>query len=99
VRIHQHHPTIAPCTDGSWVVDCAECRNSLTESIPIGIGMPLMERLTAERIAQNHVGHGSLATEEYPAPQRGARERSTVPSIPPRTPGGSASTAGARLIG
>jgi len=43
------------------VVDCPECeaaqsRNDGHGDLPIGIGMPLESRLTAERMKDNHAG-------------------------------------------
>ena len=41
---------------GRWVVDCAQCRNDPFAELPIGIGMPLRDRETAERLRENHAG-------------------------------------------
>ena len=48
-----HHPTIKTM-ERSWVVECPEYRRDMTSEVPIGIGMPLRDRLTAERLAENH---------------------------------------------
>jgi hypothetical protein len=37
------------------VVECRECRNDRTSALPIGIGMPLQDRETAERLRENHM--------------------------------------------
>jgi hypothetical protein len=36
------------------VVECIECRNDTQSDLPIGIGMPLRDRETAERLRDNH---------------------------------------------
>lgn len=60
-----HHPTVESL-DGCWLVDCPECRQAQLSTpngdvrLPIGIGMPLESRLTAERLRDNHAGR--LAT-------------------------------------
>jgi hypothetical protein len=51
-----HQPKIARRPDGSWVVECAECRADRTSDVPIGIGMPLERRETAELLRENHSG-------------------------------------------
>ena len=53
--MQNHHPTISERSDRSWVVECAQCRNDLTSALPIGIGMPLRDRETAERLRDNHM--------------------------------------------
>jgi len=53
--MQNHHPTIAQDADTSWVVECPQCRNDLTSAVPIGIGMPLKDRETAERLRDNHM--------------------------------------------
>jgi hypothetical protein len=52
--LQNHHPRIAQQADRTWVVECAECRNDLGSTVPIGIGMPLQDRDTAERLRDNH---------------------------------------------
>ena len=51
-----HHPKIVQGADEYWVVECQDCLEDLTASVPIGIGMPLPDRLTAERLVENHRG-------------------------------------------
>ncbi len=52
--MHNHHPTISQAADATWIVECAQCRNDVTSAVPIGIGMPLRDRETAERLRDNH---------------------------------------------
>jgi hypothetical protein len=52
--MQNHHPRIAQCHDLMWVVECPECRSDTTSTVPIGIGMPLQDRETAERLRDNH---------------------------------------------
>jgi hypothetical protein len=52
--MQNHHPKIAQRPDRTWVVECPQCRNDLTSALPIGIGMPLRDRETAERLRENH---------------------------------------------
>jgi hypothetical protein len=49
-----HKPRIIHRPDGPWVVECRQCREDKSSSVPIGIGMPLPDRMTAERLAENH---------------------------------------------
>jgi hypothetical protein len=53
--MQNHHPTISERPDRWWVVECPQCRNDLTSALPIGIGMPLRDRETAERLRDNHM--------------------------------------------
>jgi hypothetical protein len=40
-------------------VECPQCRADRTSDIPIGIGMPLLTKETAELLRENHAGpHG-----------------------------------------
>jgi hypothetical protein len=50
-----HHPNISTTADGRWVVVCPQCE-AHHQPLPIGIGMPLESRLTAERLRENHTG-------------------------------------------
>jgi hypothetical protein len=52
--VQNHHPRIAERLDRTWVVECPECRNDISSAVPIGIGMPLQDRETAERLRDNH---------------------------------------------
>jgi hypothetical protein len=51
-----HHPRIIHRPDGPWVVECRQCRDDRSSSVPIGIGLPLPDQVTAERLAENHAG-------------------------------------------
>jgi hypothetical protein len=59
--MQNHHPRISHCPDRTWVVECAQCRNDLTSTVPIGIGMPLRDRETAERLCDNHAARSVRA--------------------------------------
>jgi hypothetical protein len=52
--MQNHHPKVSQRPDRAWVVECAQCRNDLVSTVPIGIGMPLRDRETAERLRDNH---------------------------------------------
>jgi hypothetical protein len=52
--MQNHHPKVAQRPDRTWVVECAQCRNDPTSTVPIGIGMPLRDQETAERLRDNH---------------------------------------------
>ncbi len=55
--MQNHQPRITQRPDRTWVVDCAQCRNDTHSELPVGIGMPLRDRETAERLRENHAGH------------------------------------------
>lgn len=40
--------------DDTWMVDCLECRDE--GNPPIGIGLPVQDRIAAEMIRDNHQG-------------------------------------------
>lgn len=50
-----HDPKVSQRNDGSWIVHCSECLRSPDGEWPIGIGMPLNSRSTAERLRENHM--------------------------------------------
>ncbi len=54
--MHNHQPRITQRHDGSWVVECTECRRDRHADPPIGIGLPLRDRETAELLRDNHAG-------------------------------------------
>ena len=54
-----HRPKIIDQRDGTWLVECLECRHDRVSSVPIGFGLPLRDRMTAERLAENHSRTGS----------------------------------------
>ena len=51
-----HQPQIIQSPSGAWMVECSQCRSDTTSQLPIGIGLPLQDRVAAERLAQNHCG-------------------------------------------
>jgi hypothetical protein len=53
-EMQNHHPKVTQRPDRTWVVECAQCRNDPASTVPIGIGMPLRDRETAERLRENH---------------------------------------------
>ena len=53
-EMQTHHPRITHGHDRTWVVECLECRSDTQSDLPIGIGMPLRDRETAERLRDNH---------------------------------------------
>ncbi len=52
-----HHPKITQGPDRTYLVECAQCRNDTQSDLPIGIGMPLRDLETAERLRDNHAAH------------------------------------------
>ncbi len=52
--MQNHHPQIAQRPPRALVVECAQCQNDPTAEAPIGIGMPLQDRETAQRLRDNH---------------------------------------------
>jgi len=60
--MQNHHPTIAQRPDRTWVVECPQCRSDRSSSLPIGIGMALPDRDTAERLRENHATRSVRAT-------------------------------------
>ena len=49
-----HQPQIVELRGGRWMVECLACRSDHLSEVPIGIGLALPDRLTAERLAENH---------------------------------------------
>lgn len=49
-----HSPEITKGPNRTWVVECIQCRNDTQSDLPIGIGMPLHDFETAERLRDNH---------------------------------------------
>jgi hypothetical protein len=58
----RHEPKVSQRNDGSWIVHCSECLRSPDGECPIGIGMPLNSRLTAERLKANHMSEPLAST-------------------------------------
>ena len=52
--MRSHDPKITQGPDRTWVVECIQCRNDTQSELPIGIGVPLRDRETAERLRENH---------------------------------------------
>jgi hypothetical protein len=52
--VQTHNPKITQRPDRTWVVECIQCRNDTQSDLPIGIGMPLHDFATAERLRDNH---------------------------------------------
>jgi hypothetical protein len=52
--VQTHYPKITQGPDRTWVVECIQCRNDTQSDLPIGIGMPLQDLATAERLRNNH---------------------------------------------
>ena len=51
-----HIPRIVQRPNGGWVVECRQCSEDRSSSMPIGIGILLPDKVTAERLAENHGG-------------------------------------------
>jgi hypothetical protein len=57
-----HSPRVIDNHDGECSVECPQCRMGPAADVPIGIGLPMRDRITAELLAQNHrEDHGTLA--------------------------------------
>ena len=50
----RHWTELVHRPDGRWEVLCSECLHSREEATPVGIGVPIVNRLEAEGIAHNH---------------------------------------------
>ena len=51
-----HQPEVVYRGDGTWVVECAQCRRDRTSAMPVGIGLVVHSRVVAEMIRDNHRG-------------------------------------------
>jgi hypothetical protein len=51
-----HRPFITERPDRTRIIVCKERLEDWVSSVPIGIGMSLRDRETAERLAENHRG-------------------------------------------
>jgi hypothetical protein len=49
-----HRPTVIELDDGECSVECPQCRTGPVSDVPIGIGIPMRDRITAELLAENH---------------------------------------------
>ncbi|HWD55791.1 MAG TPA: hypothetical protein VG346_11750 [Acidimicrobiales bacterium] len=54
-----HHPKITQGPDRTYFVECVQCRNDTQSDLPIGIGMPLQDLETAERLRDNHAARSA----------------------------------------
>jgi hypothetical protein len=50
----QHRTMLLHRPDGRWEVICLQCLQSRDHAAPIGIGVPIVNRVEAEGIARNH---------------------------------------------
>jgi hypothetical protein len=57
--LQTHYPKITDGPDRTWLVECAQCRNDIQSDLPIGIGMPLRDLETAERLRDNHTSRST----------------------------------------
>jgi hypothetical protein len=58
-----HRPRVVDRNDGGCSVECPQCGRGPASDVPIGIGMPMRDRITAELLAENHRDdHRSFAT-------------------------------------
>jgi hypothetical protein len=51
-----HSPTVVDTNDGACLVECPQCSTGRPSDIPIGIGLRMLDRITAELLAENHRG-------------------------------------------
>lgn len=49
-----HRPEVIDTEGGACVVECPQCREGRAVDIPIGIGLQMFDRVTAELLAENH---------------------------------------------
>jgi len=49
-----HIPRVIDLNDGGCSVECPQCRKGAASDVPIGIGIPMRDRVTAELLAENH---------------------------------------------
>jgi hypothetical protein len=54
MRRSPNQPAIIDLGRGDWMVECHACRTDHLAEVSIGIGMPLPDRRTAERLGGNH---------------------------------------------
>jgi hypothetical protein len=52
--MHTYHPRIIDFGDGTWQVECLGCLTDHLSDVPVAIGIPLQDRMRAERLAENH---------------------------------------------
>ena len=49
-----HSPRVIDISASVCVVECPQCHNGRPSDVPIGIGIPMRDRITAELLAENH---------------------------------------------
>jgi hypothetical protein len=49
-----HSPAVIDLGDGTCLVECPQCRAGRVKDVPIGIGLPMLDRVTAELLTENH---------------------------------------------
>jgi hypothetical protein len=51
--VSRHHPKLVHRKDGRWEVRCLQCQRNQEQATPLGIGIPVVNRVEAEGIARN----------------------------------------------
>ena len=49
-----HTPSVVDIGEDACLVECPQCREGRSVDVPIGIGIPMRDRITAELLAGNH---------------------------------------------
>jgi len=49
-----HHPRVIDISTDECIVECPQCRLGPAGDVPIGIGLPMRDPMTAELLAENH---------------------------------------------
>ena len=49
-----HTPRVIDIGEDACLVECPQCREGRSVDVPIGIGIPIRDRITAELLAGNH---------------------------------------------
>jgi len=49
-----HKPRVVDLRDGECLVECPQCQQGHAGNVPIGIGIPMRDRITAQLLAGNH---------------------------------------------
>jgi hypothetical protein len=73
-----HGPRVMSYHTG-WIVVCPDCLARPAAEVPIGIGIPLESRETAERIRDNHIALGRRRQAREPD-RKGRGRRQTADS-------------------
>lgn len=56
---NKHSPRLVNRPDGRFEIRCPQCERMVADGRPIGIGMPITNRVEAESIARNHAGRAA----------------------------------------